>query len=162
MKEEVFNNVVYEHQGIIWKVCKTFFRNEEDQKDLFQDILYKLWKGRESFKGNSKISTWIYRVSINQAIDKSRISKKREDLANHLNTINEYDKKDFQSTYDVDALYIAIDQLKPLEKALIMLYLNHESYKHISEVMGITEGNVSVKLVRVKEKLKDYYNKLSY
>lgn len=161
VEEEVFNNVIYEHQGIIWKVCRTFFRNEEDQKDLFQDILYKLWKARDSFRGQSKISTWVYRVSINQAIDKSRKAKSSRTILIEPEEIKDESSQRTQSKFDIEALYMAIDQLKPLEKALIMLYLNQESYKQISEVMGISEKNVSVKLVRIKERLKKFYQKIS-
>lgn len=157
MNEADFDKLVREHHGLIWKVCKTFFRNEEDQKDLFQDILYKLWKGKDSFQQQSKVSTWIYRIGLNEAIDKTRMKKKGLVSLSEANALDLATAKTRQTEYDIEALYLAIDQLKPLEKALILLYLEQETYRDIAEVIGISEKNVSVKLVRIKEKLKGYY-----
>lgn len=157
MNEGDFDKLVHEHQGLIWKLCKTFFRNEADQKDLFQDILYKLWKGKDSFQQQSRVSTWIYRVGLNQAIDKTRTKKKELVSLSEANALNLATERARQPEYDIEALYRAIDQLKPLEKALILLYLEQETYRDIAEVMGLSEKNVSVKLVRIKEKLKGYY-----
>lgn len=139
---------------MVWKVCRSFARNEEDRKDLFQEILYNLWKGRNSFSGDSKVGTWIYRVSLNRAIDYSR--KK------HKNTVEFKDlhsPKDVNSKgdYDLEALDLAIKKLEPLNRAIIILYLEHYSYREIGGIMGISEKNVSVKLVRIKERLKEYY-----
>jgi len=154
--EEEFDRLVYDNQGLIWKVCNSFFPDEEDRKDLFQDILLKLWMGRLSFEGKSKISTWIYRVSLNQAIDKSRKTKmKTIELTTPIS--DQISEKSNNSSYDIEALYLAISQLRPLEKAMIVLHLEQLSYKEIAEIIGISEKNVSVKLVRVKEKLKQKY-----
>lgn len=157
MTENEFDTMVFENQGIIWKVCKTYFRNEEDQKDLFQDILYKLWRGRDQFHGHSKISTWIYRVSLNQAIDKSRKMKRKPENISDDGVQNLQSKINKQSEYDIQALYLAIGHLAPVEKALILLYLEQQTYKEMAQIVGISEKNVSVKLVRIKEKLKKYY-----
>lgn len=158
MTEAEFDRIIYEHQGIIWKVCKIYFRNAEDQKDLFQDVLLKLWKGRLSFQGASKISTWIYRVSLNQAIDKSRRSRlKTLELTPALSQKRMEPDSAQGSIYDLEALYLAIDRLNPVEKALTLLYLEQKPYREISEIIGISEKNVSVKLVRIKERLKDLY-----
>ena len=137
-------------------------RDEEDQKDLFQDILVKLWKARFSFQHKSKITTWMYRISLNHAIDISRKSRlKTLELTDTISvTALKADRKQ-DADYDIEALYLAIAQLNPIEKALILLYLEQESYKEISEVIGISEKNVSVKLVRIKEKLKVKYEQLT-
>lgn len=138
----------------MWKVCKAFAKNEEDQKDLFQEILYNLWKGRDSFSGNSKISTWIYRISFNRAIDYSR--KKRTETTEFNESITRPLKRQ-SGDYDIEALYLAINKLPPVNRAIIILYLEQHSYKEISEIMGLSEKNVGVKLVRIKEKLKAFY-----
>ena len=158
MNKDEFDSLVHRNQGLIWKVCKTFATNKEDQKDLFQDILLKLWKGRESYSGNAKVSTWIYRVSLNQAIDQSR--KKRMDSSYGKNPDHLPSPTD-TSGYDIEALYLAINRLSPVNRAIIVLYLDQLSYQEIAEIMGLSEKNVSVKLVRIKEKLKEIYLQLS-
>ncbi len=154
MNAEDFDRLVYEHQGLIWKVCRTYCANEEDQRDLFQDILVKLWKGKETFQHKSKISTWLYRISLNQAIDRSR---RRRPAAEELRETADAGDRSDHDRYDIEALYLAIDKLAPLEKAMILLYLEQLPYRDIAEVIGISEKNVSVKLVRIKEKLKFFY-----
>ena len=157
MNEDEFDRLVFENQGIIRKICKAFCPDEEGRKDLFQDILVKLWKGRDLFEGRSKISTWIYRIGLNEAIDLSRKSKKMMELHASIDD-KMMNKEKYQSAdYDIEALYLAINQLNPLEKGLILLHLEQEPYSKISEVIGISEKNVSVRLVRIKEKLKKYY-----
>lgn len=158
MTKDEFDKLVHEHQGIIWKVCRSFAKNEEDQKDLFQEILYNLWKGKDTFSGDSKISTWIYRVSFNRAIDyyrkkKIKTAEFKESSIPGSNT--------HKGNYDIEALYLAINKLAPINRAIIILYLEKHSYKEIGEIMGLSEKNVSVKLVRIKEKLKELYLKLT-
>lgn len=139
---------------MIWKVCRSFANDEEDQKDLFQEILYNLWKGRDTFAGNSKASTWIYRVSFNRAIDYSR--KKRVKITEFKESLNVRLEHPV-SNYDIEALYLSIGKLTPVDRAIIILYLDKFSYKEIGEIVGLSEKNVSVKLVRIKEKLKEWY-----
>ncbi len=162
IKEIVFDELVYEYQGIILKVCRTFFRQEADQQDLFQDIVIKLWNGYASFNHDSKISTWIYRISLNHAIDKSRKKKgSTEELSESVSNQKTSTADSSETEYDVEALYLAIDILKPLEKSIILLHMEKEPYKEIAKVIGISEKNVSVKLVGIKEKLKQFYLRIT-
>ncbi len=153
MTKDEFDRMLHEHQGIILKVCRSFSSQKEDQKDLFQEILYKLWKGKDSFKNHSKTSTWIYKVCLNHAIDLSR-KKKIQTYERELENIPEPRK---ESDYDLEALYLAIQKLSPLNRALIVLYLDQLSYKEIGEIIGLSDKNVGVKLVRVKKELKEHY-----
>lgn len=153
MTKDEFDRMVYEHQGIILKVCRAFSSQKEDQKDLFQDILYKLWRGKESFKGDSKPSTWIYKVSLNHAID---VSRKKQIEFSDLE-IEQVPAPRPESDFDLEALYLAIKTLSPVKRAIIILYLDQLSYKEIGEVMGLSEKNVSVKLVRIRKELKKQY-----
>lgn len=158
MTEEEFENLVYTNQSLIWKVCKTYFRNEEEQKDLFQDILLKLWKGRNSFQNQSKITTWMYRICLNQAIDNARKKKPDTTLLTEGHSDRARDTGgSVNGKYDLEALYLAIHRLNPVEKAMIHLHLEQESYRQIAEIIGISEKNVGVRLVRIKEKLKHHY-----
>jgi RNA polymerase sigma-70 factor (ECF subfamily) len=150
-----FENLIYENQSLIIKVCKFYCHSQADIDDLFQDITINLWKGLSSFKGDSKISTWIYIVSINTAI--SRSMKRGRNKVIYTERVPEkcfFDPEDSSDNAPlIMALYRAIDQLKPTEKAIILLHLEEKPYKDISEIIGISEINVSVKLVRIRKKL---------
>jgi len=155
--KDEFDRMVHEHQGLIWKICRSFSSNEEDQKDLFQEILYRLWVGKDSFSGDSKITTWMYRVGLNRAIDITRKKRIKKTSLNDMQIPSEPQSPD----YDLEALYLAINKLPPLDRAIIILYLDQLSYKEIGEIMGLSEKNVSVKLVRIKRKLKGIYLRLT-
>ncbi len=154
--EEEFGKIIYENQALILKVCNIYCRNQPDRDDLFQDIAINLWKGLPSFKGDSKLTTWIYRVSLNTAISKFRRRRK-------LNFIDIEEVQDLKadqieghksdSEYRIRALHYGIEKLKPVEKAIILLYLEDKSYDEIAEILGISKSNVSVRLVRLKRKL---------
>ncbi len=154
--ETELSKVIYDNQELIIKVCKIYCRNQSDIDDLFQDITINLWKGLSSFKGNSKLSTWIYRVSINTAISKFR--KKRKLKFVGLDNVTEQrgasaQEHEMDKENSVRALYYGIDSLNPVEKAIILLYLEDKTYGEIADIVGISKSNVSVRLVRVKRKL---------
>lgn len=150
INEEAFNRMVFEHQGLIWKVCHTFGHTAADREDLFQEIVIKLWQGLSSFRSESKMSTWLYRVALNAAISQRRKSMKflRFKPADYPDEAPAEDHQDQR-----EALYAAIRRLKKIERAVILLYLEELSYKEIAEITGLTEKNVSVKLVRIRAKL---------
>lgn len=153
--EKDFEALIMEHQALILKVCDVYGDNEVDREELFQDIIIHLWKGLPSFKGQSKLSTWIYRVSLNTAISRARKKKSSrlvfpEKIPDRPVAPSSYEHPD---QVRINALHRAINQLKAIEKAIILLYLEERSYSEIAEIMGISEKNVSVRLVRLKKKL---------
>lgn len=130
--------------------------DRQDSEDLFQEIVLQLWKSYPGFKGESKVSTWMYRVALNTAITRLRKAKRRPDsqriIHDNVNvTDGESDRLDLQ--YDAE-LQLAINTLNKFDRALLMLYLDEKGYGEISEIMGITESNVGVKINRIKNKLK--------
>jgi RNA polymerase sigma-70 factor (ECF subfamily) len=155
-----FSELIEKNQGIIHKVCRIYTTNEEDSQDLFQEILLQLWKSYKSFKGNSKFTTWMYRVALNTAITLFRKSTKRISTLDIDNTLykiyedNEYPDKQEQ----INQLYEAIKKLSEIERALILLYLEDLPYKDIADTLGITEVNARVKMNRTKAKLKEIMN----
>ena len=156
LSETEFEKLVFENQSLIIKVCNIYCRYQTDRDDLFQDIVLNLWKGRHSYKGHAKWSTWMYRVSINTAISKIKRGKRSrlffpKKLPETAATEPEGTAGNDQQ---IKALYAAIKQLKPIEKAIILLHLEEKKYHEISEIIGISKKNVSVKLVRIKRKLK--------
>lgn len=158
ISETEFGKIIYENQELILKVCNIYCHNQPDRDDLFQDITINLWKGLPSFKGDSKLSTWIYRVSLNTAISKFRKKRKIdfvdiEKVRDLKADQTEEHKSDKEKS--IRALYYGIEKLKPVEKAVILLYLEDKSYEEIAEIVGISKSNVSVRLVRLKRKLEE-------
>jgi len=155
MSEIAFEQLVYENQAMLIKVCNIFCKIQADKDDLFQEITINLWKGLPSFQGNSKLSTWIYRVSLNTAISKSQ--RKRKNLIRYTEKLPEHNglisNEDAVDEEQIQMLYAGIERLKPVEKALILLYLEEHSYSEIGDIMGISEKNAGVKLHRIKRKL---------
>ena len=155
-----FSELIEKNQGIIHKVCRLYTNQEEDAQDLFQEILLQLWKSYKSFKGNSKFSTWMYRVALNTAITlfrKSTKSVNTQELDSSLYKMSE-DTEYSEREEQINQLYTAIKKLSEIERALVLLYLEDLPYKDIAETLGITEVNARVKMNRAKIKLKEIMN----
>lgn len=158
--ETKFLSELDKHQNIIHKVCRTYTNNDAAHKDLFQEITIQLWSAYPKFRGESKFSTWMYRVSFNTAISLYRKNKRNIEttplIENKIDLeFSEYnDKQDRQ----LDLLYKAIHSLNDIEKALALMYLEDKSYEEIALTLGITEINARVKMNRTKTKLKNILN----
>ena len=142
------------------KVCRLYSNNQDAHNDLFQEITIQLWRAYPKFRGDSKFSTWMYRVGLNTAITlyrKSKRSIKTSDFDTYQFKIKaeEYDSTEEEQ---LKLLYQAVHQLNDIEKALVLLYLEDKDYREISETLGITEVNARVKMNRVKKKLKAILN----
>lgn len=154
-----FLELVHRHQSIIHKICFIYSENTSDREDLQQEIILQLWKSFSSFQGNAAFSTWMYRVALNTAINKTRRPGLLIDRSSSPDL--PYDPSDsYQLSEEIEILYQAISQLKKVEKAIILLWLEEKSYEEISEAIGITVKNVSVKLVRIRIRLAEIINKL--
>lgn len=150
--KESFVESINDHLDIIHKVSNVYAHTTEDREDLFQEIIYQLWRSYGSYRKEAKFSTWMYRVAINTALMTLRkCSPDYENLAIPVETIK-YEEQT-GSGEEIEILYKAINQLNCSEKAIILLYLEQKSYREIAEVIGLTEKNISVKIVRIKEKL---------
>jgi RNA polymerase sigma factor (sigma-70 family) len=162
-KEQDFLSLIQKHKGILFKVSKMYMDNKEDQEDLFQEIVYQLWKAYESFKGESQFSTWMYRVAINTAIvflkkEKRKIDK--YDIANK--DLPQEDSHVEEKELQIAHFYKAVQKLEKIDKAIIFYQLEGFSHKEIGENLGISEGNARVKLNRAKEKLKEIIKNQGY
>ncbi|TCI84405.1 RNA polymerase sigma factor [Tenacibaculum sp. M341] len=154
--EDNFLNDFESNQNIVHKICRIYTTNQSDHNDLFQEITIQVWKNYSKFRGDSKFSTWMYRVALNTAISLYRKSTKKvktQDIADVAFKIKavEYDDTEEQQ---LKALYKAIQKLNDIDKALVFLYLEDKSYKEISLALGISEVNARVKMNRAKDKLK--------
>lgn len=150
--EEILNN----YKGNIVRACKMFSTDTEERKDLFQEISFQLYKALPGFKGDSSITTFIYRISINTCIRfKYKFLGKEPKIS--LEDIEWYIEDDSKISLDrkerYEQLYYCISRLKEADKTMVLLYLEELSYKEISEITGLTENNIAVKMSRIKEKL---------
>jgi len=159
-QEKTFVEFFKPNQRLIHKICKIYTDNAEDHKDLFQEITIQLWRSFPGFKGDSKFSTWMYRVALNTAITLFRKPQKRVMQASEIDvSLLTMEYEDYEDDeYKLKKMYQAIYELSDVEKALIMMYLEDKPYKEIGEILGITEGNARVKMNRAKNKLKDILN----
>ena len=148
--------MVREHKNTIYTVCFMFSKDSDEVNDLFQEVLINLWKGFESFEGKSKIDTWIWKVSFNTCIDQERKKKRTSSIPLSMG-IDLFNDKD-DDTRQVKMLYDRIHRLKPFDRAIVLLWLENMSYEEIAAIVGITVKNVSVRLYRIKEELKQMSN----
>ncbi|CAI9684591.1 RNA polymerase sigma factor [Elizabethkingia anophelis] len=162
LKEKEFLEKIEKHKGMIFKISKMYLENQEDREDLFQEIILQLWKSYQAFEGKSQFSTWLYRVSLNTAITFLKRDKKRTDKNELHENIDIEDEQNTDKELQTEFLYKAVQELNPIEKALIFLFLEGQNYKQISENMGITEVNARVKLNRTKEKLQQIIKNYGY
>lgn len=150
--------MVYDHVGIIYKICN-LYAAEEDREDLKQEIIYQLWQSYPSFRGDSKFQSWMYRVALNTAMLGLRARKiKYTPLSDRDDEIPDETWTGYPEDEKVRQLYLHISKLKDLDKTIIFLYLEQCSYEEIAEITGISIKNVSVRLVRIREKLRTLFN----
>ena len=150
--EREFTQLVQEQKSTIYTVCYMFARDKDEAADLFQDVLINLWKGIGKFRNDSEISTWVYRVSLNTCISADR--KKRKMPTTRLDmTIDLFDDDDTDSR-QIQVLRQRIQRLQPLDRAIVLLWLESLSYQEIADIVGLTPKNISVRLTRIRLQLK--------
>jgi RNA polymerase sigma-70 factor (ECF subfamily) len=149
-----FERIVREHKGTIYTVCYMFSKDEDEVADLFQDILVNLWKGFAGFRGESSPRTWIYRVSLNTCISADRKKKRRGESIPLDMSINLFDDS-AEDLKQIRMLQERISRLGPFDRAIVLLWLENLSYEEIGAIVGITAKNVSVRLFRIKEQLRN-------
>lgn len=161
MKEnpsQAFMTVVEDHKALIYKIARMYARNSEDQNDLVQEIIFQLWHSFEKYDPAFRWSTWIYRIALNVSISFYRREKQRQKLSapmpeqvflieNEENTLQE----------DIRLLYQFIRELKEIDRAMIILSLDGNPQKEIAGILGLSETNVSTRIARIKNRLKQKF-----
>lgn len=154
--EQEFAKMMRTHKSTIYTVCYMFSNNEDEVADLFQEVMIKVWRGLSSFNGSSDVKTWIYRIALNTCITLENKKKRRHET--HLSMdINLFSDKD-KETEQVNILHKRISRLLPLDRAIVLLWMENISYEEIGAIIGISAKNVSVRLVRIREQLKAMSN----
>ncbi|WP_350293980.1 sigma-70 family RNA polymerase sigma factor [uncultured Croceitalea sp.] len=159
-KEEAFINAIKKNEGIIYKITSVYSNSKDEQKDLYQEIVYQLWKSFDSFKGKSKFSTWMYRVALNTSIAHINKGKKRiNPVSMDFQLLTIPDENDTLTAERLSILYAHIKLLNAVEKGLILLFLEGKSYEEIATITGFSKTNVGTRLGRIKNKLRFQINK---
>lgn len=163
MNKELEHKFIVEfeqNQNIIHKVCRIYTSNQDAHNDLFQEIAIQLWKAYPKFRGESKLSTWMYRIGLNTAITLYRKSKRSIVTQDFDSVLYKIESTSYDDTEEkqLKLMYEAIHQLTDIDKALIFLYLEEINYKEIAETMGISEVNARVRMNRIKTRLKTILN----
>ena len=151
--EKEFAALVKEQKSTIYSICYMFSKDKDEIDDLFQETLIHLWQGFEKFRNESKVETWVYRVTMNTCISMDRQAKRRGERIPLAVDIDLFDEND-KDMEQVQMLYKRIQKLGLFDRAIIMLWLENLSYDEIGEIVGISAKNVSVRLVRIREQLK--------
>jgi RNA polymerase sigma-70 factor (ECF subfamily) len=157
INKEAFSQLIESNQGIIHKITMLYANNRADREDLFQEICLQLWKSVAGFRKEARFQTWMYRVAINTAINGIR----RQNSIPAFEPLDERRQVPDVSNDDmeqVNLLYQSISLLNPIDRAIILLWLEEKNYEEIASIMGISKSNVSVKLVRIKRKLEELNN----
>ncbi len=160
-KETQFKEIVDGNKERIMRICRYYNPNVEDQKDMYQEVLVNVWKSLDNFRGDSKISTWVYRIAINTSLNFTGKAFRQMKLMvdKDVQTINVLADDDLQLKQqyetDLDMLQTQLNQLTVIEKAMMSLLLEGLSMREIADVIGLTETNTRVKIHRIKDKLKE-------
>ena len=156
--DESFIDIINNHRALIYKVCRLYCDDPEDQKDLFQEIILQIWKSFDNFRQESSLSTWMYRVALNTAITHFKRERRlgnRVPLAGiEIPEIASGDNSDEL----LSQLFKAIEDLDKIDKSIILLYLEEKTYDEISTITGLSKSNVGVRINRIKTKLSKQIN----
>lgn len=154
-KEEKFIQLIKENEGIIYKITRIYSNNENDLKDLYQEVVYQLWKSYDSFRGESKLSTWMYRIALNTALFHSKQAARNGHKVGLDKIVLKQENYDPILEERLAIMYEHIKALNDLEKGIILLFLEGKKHEEIAEITGISATNVGTRIGRIKQKLKE-------
>ncbi len=151
-----FLKVIESHKGIIYKVAKSYCRDEENRKDLIQEIILQLWLSFNKYNDQFKLTTWIYRIALNVSISFFRKEHRRSPISQPLpdGVLNLNENAPEQINAEIEKLYLFIRELKEIDRAIIILYLEENSHQEMAEILGLTQTNISTRIARIKQQLK--------
>ena len=156
--EKEFLDMIEAQKRTIYKVCYMYANNQDDLNDLFQETVLNLWKGFPSYRGDSKLATWVYRIAMNTCITYLRHATRRPQTVPMTANVASQMAADEDTAARLQELYRLINRLGKLERALILLWLEERSYQEMADILGLSKTNVAVKLNRIKEKLRNMSN----
>jgi len=155
--EKAFIGMIQQNERVIYKVCSFYISEDSTLGDLYQDVVSNLWVAYPKFRNESAVSTWIYRIALNTCISGIRKEMRKPQRVSFSQLSDVFEQPEDMSA-EIKELYRLIHQLKIVERAIILLYLEEKSYQQIADIVGLNVSNVAVKLKRIKEKLVDMSN----
>ncbi len=154
-KKELFETIHRDYNSMVLQVCLGFMKGDTDiAKDLSQEVFINAWKALKKFKGDSSYKTWIYRITVNTCLKYIRDKKDKNQISINQEHIQLSNESDQQIESNHHSLYKAIGQLAEVDRLIMMMLLDELEYEEISKVIGISEGNLRVKIHRIKKNLK--------
>lgn len=157
-RQDEFRDLLERHRKIVFKVANTYGRQPDDRADLAQEIAAQLWRAFPGYDPQRAFSTWMYRIALNVAISHVRSESHRQrhavPLDDELHDLADENGADHEAEQRVRALHRFIAQLEPLNRALLLLYLEDHSYREIAEILGISETNVATKISRLRQRIR--------
>ncbi len=159
MSSDFYTTSIVPYSGIIIKICRAYTDSQEDFEDYYQEVCLQVWRTKDQFRGESKWSTWVYRLSLNICLTmlKKKKNNQQHKVSNYEVPETSEDNHAF-SDEDLNLLYNAIRQLTEIDRAVILLYLEEKPYKEIAEIIGTSHNNIAVRITRIKERLKKILN----
>ena len=154
INKKEFIRLINENRGIIHKITLMYTSTNADKEDLYQEICLQVWRSIGNYRGESKLSTWLYKVAINTAINSVRRRSKSINTV-ELDPERHYIAKDSNREQQTTLLLKAISRLNEIDRAITLLWLEEKKYEEISEIIGLTRSAVSVRLVRIRKKLEE-------
>lgn len=162
-KHDYFQKVIEQHKGILFKVARTYCPNESDRQDLMQEMMIQIWGALERYDDTYKMSTWLYRIALNTSISYYRKNSVRihkyTDINDHTTSLSAPDPGDAE--WQLKQLEQFISELKEIDKALILLYLEEKSHVEIGDILGMSVSNVGTKVGRIKKELRKRFSELN-
>lgn len=156
-----FLAIIEAHKGILYKVTSAYSRTEQDRNDLVQEILYQLWRSRSKYKSQYAMSTWVYRIALNVSISALRKSTRRQHTSFDATAIQIAQPSDTAEGFseELKQLHQFIHELREVDRALMLLFLDQKPHKEIALILGISESNVATRIHRIKASLKQRFAK---
>jgi RNA polymerase sigma-70 factor (ECF subfamily) len=163
-QKTTFLSALKENQDKLYRICSIYSDSNEDSKDLFQEVLVHIWKSMSSFKGNSSIDTWVFRIALNVCLRFKSKHTKNQNRFIRLDSMTisnigseEANEKDSEKLI---ALRKCVKKLNEGDKAIVALYLEGLAYREISDILGLSENHIAVKIKRIKSKLFNCINEI--
>ena len=149
-----FERTIKENAGVLHKLCRVYTYNADEYEELFQEMLVQIWRSTKNFRGEAKISTWIYQICINTALSfRSKLARSKKRFEPLDGKIFVQPAPDNAKDERLQKLYAAIRELKPIDRAIVSLYLDEKSYEETAQILGISKTNVATRLMRLKKQL---------
>jgi RNA polymerase sigma-70 factor (ECF subfamily) len=168
-KESRFNEIIEANRDRIFRICCSYVRDPDERKDVFQEIIVNVWKSLDTFRAESQVTTWVYRVVVNTCLTHLRTEKRRlkhydSEASTNIDLIpqEEQDERQEETHRSIEHMFRCINRLSPIDRALVALYLEDVSSRESAEILGISEVNIRVKLHRIRKELKRLMKEHAY